>query len=425
MKDKVKVENAIVYLSDVNGTGKTWAIKEDIRGKNLDYKYFPLGGFLSKKQIYIRIKKLLDEIEKEYKNNKEKVCIHLDLYETEQKGIMNDFLLSFLFTKYYKNDENVVYIPKEINIYVEIPNCFSNFIETYPILKMFKNKNLKEINLNNQGKFKLNEKEKKLFDALSIKDIDKFINKNINIKNPSYYQKRQFINCIISQINENNVNKLITNDNNYLNKIIESTRYFTSNCFSPLLKIKNEKDIKEEDMLKKLSDIYKEESESSNKEKNSKAKKNPPLIFYDNKQKKFIEVSMTLEDYSKYGREEYLSKLKEIFNLDNPINDESTKETNSKLKSLDSILGEKYVITADNFIKMVKIYYRFISNINVILMGETGCGKTLLIFKIYQLLNNGEEIKEYKLNIHGGFTDDYIMKSYAIILVKEKNWRKI
>ena len=49
---------------------------------------------------------------------------------------MNDFLFSFLFTKYYKNDEKVIYIPREINIYVEIPNCFISFIETYPILEI-------------------------------------------------------------------------------------------------------------------------------------------------------------------------------------------------------------------------------------------------------------------------------------------------
>ena len=40
-------------------------------------------------------------------------------------------------------------------------------------------------------------------------------------------------------------------------------------------------------------------------------------------------------------------------------------------------------------------------------MGETGCGKTLLISKIYELLNNGET--------HWGFTDEDIIKKIKII----------
>ena len=124
-------------MSNVNGTGKTFAIKNDIAEKDFKYKYFPFGGYLTKEIVYKKIKDLLEDINKE-EDNKSKICIHLDLYETEQKGIMNDFLFSFLFTKYYKNDETIIYIPKEIKIYVEIPNCFVDFIETYPILKSFK-----------------------------------------------------------------------------------------------------------------------------------------------------------------------------------------------------------------------------------------------------------------------------------------------
>ena len=35
---------------------------------------------------------------------------------------------------------------------------------------------------------------------------------------------------------------------------------------------------------------------------------------------------------------------------------------------------------------MVKIYYIINSNLNLIIMGETGCGKTLLISKLYGLI---------------------------------------
>lgn len=38
-----------------------------------------------------------------------------------------------------------------------------------------------------------------------------------------------------------------------------------------------------------------------------------------------------------------------------------------------------YALTFDNILKMVAIFFRVRSNIPVILMGETGCGKTSLL----------------------------------------------
>jgi len=357
---------------------------------------------------------------------------------------MNDFLFSFLFTQYYKNDVNVIYIPREFSIFVEIPNCFVNFIETYPILKIFIENQKEEINLESQRKLKLlNEKEKNLFNSLDIANVEEFINKKIQIKNPSYYQKRQFINAFLSQIDSDNIPKI---NEDIFEKIINATRHFTENKYSSLLKeaniidkkieinddeqssiktgkdsqlfdektisenITDSKKIKEnnnmtemsidEKILEKLSSIDKD---NDNKEKKENEKDIIPLIFYNKKDREFFEVSMMEKYYDNYDRKQL------IFNLDNPI--EEKDPNNPELKSLDEILGE-YVITIDNFRKMVKIYFMYISNINLIIMGETGCGKTLLISKIYELLNNGEKLKENdnKINIHGGITDEDIIK---------------
>lgn len=38
-----------------------------------------------------------------------------------------------------------------------------------------------------------------------------------------------------------------------------------------------------------------------------------------------------------------------------------------------------YALTADNFLKMMLIYIRFKAKIPIVLMGETGVGKTALI----------------------------------------------
>ena len=274
--------------------------------------------------------------------------------------------------------------------------------------------------MTNQRNLQLTEKEKFLLNELNDlinKDVEQFIIEKIGIENPSYYQKRQFINSLLSQINENNISKL--KSTNFFNKIIESTKHFTENHYSKLLKEENDKkeEINENNInsndnkiLEKLTSI---DDDVSFIEKIKEKDEKIPLIFYNIKNNQFIEISMSKDYYigERDNRYYYLSKLKEIFNLENPISEKEKNESNSELESLDKILGEEYVLTVDNFRKMVKIYYRLISNINLIIMGETGCGKTLLISKLYELLNNGEKINsDYKINIHGGFTDEDIIK---------------
>ena len=77
-------------------------------------------------------------------------------------------------------------------------------------------------------------------------------------------------------------------------------------------------------------------------------------------------------------------------------------------KSLEKI-ANKYIFTPDNFLKMVLVLLRIRANIPVIMMGETGSGKTSLIKKLSEMLNNGS-LKNMKiLNIHAGITDKDII----------------
>jgi len=81
-------------------------------------------------------------------------------------------------------------------------------------------------------------------------------------------------------------------------------------------------------------------------------------------------------------------------------------------ESLLSIIEEKnnnYVITNDNFKKMVLLIYRIIANIPVIIMGDTGCGKTSLITKLNQILNGGKTTLKI-INIHPGITDEMLFE---------------
>ena len=59
--------------------------------------------------------------------------------------------------------------------------------------------------------------------------------------------------------------------------------------------------------------------------------------------------------------------------------------------SFDRDPDETYVLTVDNLIKMLAIQMRFRCGIPVVIMGETGCGKTRLIRYMCDLARQGQE----------------------------------
>lgn len=73
-----------------------------------------------------------------------------------------------------------------------------------------------------------------------------------------------------------------------------------------------------------------------------------------------------------------------------------------------------YQITVDNALKLVAIYLRFVSNIPVVIMGETGCGKTRLIRFLADLYRDefGKESRDILIHVkvHGGMTSEEIVK---------------
>lgn len=70
-------------------------------------------------------------------------------------------------------------------------------------------------------------------------------------------------------------------------------------------------------------------------------------------------------------------------------------------------LNTEYALTPDNLLKMVLIMLRVKSHIPVVIMGETGCGKTSLI----RYLATISGVDFYVLNIHAGIEEDEILEA--------------
>ena len=108
-----------------------------------------------------------------------------------------------------------------------------------------------------------------------------------------------------------------------------------------------------------------------------------------------------LTDYKKLNQDDFIEEIKKVFNNNESIN--SIKK-----------LIQHYVFTEDNFIKLLFILSRIRAKTPIILMGETGCGKTSLIRQISSLIEqqnkNRKKNNQMKIfNIHAGINDDDII----------------
>ena len=137
----------------------------------------------------------------------------------------------------------------------------------------------------------------------------------------------------------------------------------------------------------------------------------------------------SLTNYKTLDRRGFLDKIKKVLSLNNAIDiKEKSEKVNNKimqqLPSLDEIV-DTYAFTSDNFIKMINILLRIRAKTPVILMGETGCGKTSLIKMISKLKKNNLMIT---FDIHAGITDKEIiemLQHYGLLEGYEKNLNNI
>ncbi len=80
------------------------------------------------------------------------------------------------------------------------------------------------------------------------------------------------------------------------------------------------------------------------------------------------------DDYRQWQKSTMIEKIATVMGIEFPYDPDET-----------------YVLTVDNLIKILAIQMRFRCGIPVVIMGETGCGKTRLIRYMCDLARQGEE----------------------------------
>ena len=282
---------------------------------------------------------------------------------------------------------------------------------------------------------------------LDQEECSKLIFENINIDNPNYYQITSFINLIGEQLilftnsiylNINHLNSIKNIKKNldniryfFVHSLTIITKHFITSSYDNILK---GQEITYSQQKGKIDlEKAREESIKILQNKESFSIKNIPSMILINEDGQSISEIITCKenteeynllkaiynsdlpdekrgvpDYSKMKPKDFLIQVKNVLNLFNPIDIEessSQKEYKGKiLRTIESIVGS-YVFTSDNFIKLILISLRLRTNIPVIMMGETGCGKTSLIRIIAEL----KDIAMHILNIHAGIEDKDII----------------
>ena len=297
-----------------------------------------------------------------------------------------------------------------------------------------------------------------------IRKYEQIIDKYFNVENQSYYQKMNFIKILSVQfkkfVGPNNVylNYAIAADTGkgdlikqlrplVISNFIKLTQVFTRSPYDGVLLSQNksmeifgnyngEKAI-EEGILKLADEKEKKEIFSfdkikpslvffnrdggslsiiSNNDKNDSEYKDLQQLF--NSQNKEGEILKDLIDYKKCTHEQLLEEIIKIFSLDTSDGTNKAMNINDLKKICEEL--DNYIFVADNYIKMVRILLNIEAKIPLVLMGETGVGKTKLLEMLSKLYGKGEQ-KWHRLQIHAGTTDKDIVDFIENVIEKEKN----
>ena len=261
-------------------------------------------------------------------------------------------------------------------------------------------------------------------------------------KNPNHYTKEQLSN----------------KRKNIIKYILNTALYFTKGPYDKLISSQNSSLFKYPNYDEKRINAKALES-LENLDENITFDKIPNVLFIFNNDlstftsipketvsKEYIEFSELINSLSNYNKSNpfklpdysngthhfYLNELKKILGLPEKFEKNEIDKLNDKLKELKEELNENiydpdinkdrklymeklskingnYIYTKDNFIKTVIILLKIKANIPVILMGETGCGKTSLLKMLSIFMNKGTD-KMKILNIHAGINDNDIIE---------------
>jgi ribosomal protein L40E len=436
-------ENSVLVTSRINGLGKSYLIKNEIKKKNKSYIKFPISGDIDVDTIAERLC--------HYGNELISAALHIDIGAINNLKQLNEILYCLLLFRSFRFGQVAVSIPIDVPIYIELDSSPYS-INLHDKIVLFKYMNLKHIDHIDWNEFEITNPSVIQLVAnylQAIKD-QTILKKNLNENNLINFDKLTCINLIKEPFLQNKNLEFVTWTQlsifisvyyslfsgfsrcgfflietvpnpqlryDILQSLLQSSNQFTSLCIEDVRK--NQRSVNTNEAIIPFSESIVRWDKTQPFTVVFSATDNPIFVYKKPTNvpsslvqafqlhyeaitgKKDYPLNEIFPDYSKFDHTQFFQKLallsKKYFNKSICVKCFSqykydqiqcTKcETNGILylpiswKSEDidifqqriaEIVRLEYVLTPDNYIKMLLIYLRVQSGLPVLIMGETG-----------------------------------------------------
>ena len=439
-----------IITSTLPGLGKTEQIKCQAAKKNMNVVPFPISGPLEQSKLIKRLKEL--KVTKYH-------CLHLDIGEVSDPLLLDTFLFQLIVTGMVSAGTQFYHLPTT-HIYIEIANTLKDWLrESLVVLKYFTRihlewKNYKDFVVST----KITSNTQVVCQYLDIYDQDRIDWTEVVFSGPekskplpahrcqellakyfsldtytNFTTLRTFLTVLADQLLKfsksaffkiDSLDAMLGEDaqdvrKNLFKALLQVSKGFARRAItaSPSRRTRNlsEKESARaldeamrtttrsaEDMVERVKGMIKWEDSNHllvvfhglNSQAITAVYRNKDLV--PSNIEKLLESQVVgenkeLEDFSNFTQEQLQEKLKKIVGM-----------KQSETKNLSS----QYALTPDNILKMILIILRVRVNIPVIIMGETGCGKTSLV----RYLANTCGVQFCTFNVHAGRSEEDIIK---------------
>jgi MoxR-like ATPase len=440
-----------MITSTLPGLGKTEQIKREVAEKSMDVATFSISGPFGASKLIQRLKAL--KLRKYH-------CLHLDIGEVSDPLLLDTFLFQLIVTGMVSAGYNFFHIPTT-HIYIEIANTLKDWLlELLTVSKNFTRIHLEWQNYRDLlVSTKITSNAQVVCQYLDIFDRACIESKEVHFNGPNKSKPLPAHRCqeLLAKYFSSDADITFTTLHTFLGVLADQLLKFSKSAF---FKIENLKSMVGEEaqdvrnsLFQALLQVSKEfasrvltacrssgtrnlstresgkaldeamvSTTRSAKDMVERVKgmiqwedKNHLLVVfhglnsqaitavYRNKtlvplnvekvlQSQVVRGNKELEDFSNFTQKQLQDKLEKIACMK-----QFEKEN----------VFQSYALTTDNIIKMILIILRVRVNIPVIIMGETGCGKTSLV----RYLANTCGVKFfYTFNVHAGISEEEIIK---------------
>ena len=456
--------NVKIITSTLPGLGKTEQIKCEAAGKNMNVVSFPISGPFEKRKLIKRLKEL--KVTKYH-------CLHLDIGEVSDPLLLGTFLFQLIVTGMVSAGTEFYHLPTT-HVYIEIANTLKDWLrESLGVLKYFTRTHLE---WNSYKDFlvstKITSNTQIVCQYLDLFDRDCFESKQVLLSRPekskplpahrcqellakhfpsdahtNFTTLRTFLRVLADQLLKFSKSYVFKIDH-FDAMVGEEAQVLRKNLFQALLQVSKDfagcairacplsetRNPSQREPVRALNDAMVATTRSA-KDTVQRVKKK---IQWEDNNHLFVlfhgwnaqamtavyrNVNLVPSNVEKLLKSQLVGENKEI----EDFNNFTQEQLHEKLKKIVGIKkndrkrpSSQYVLTPDNILKMILIILRVRVNIPVIIMGETGCGKT----SVFRYLANMCGVQFCTFNVHAGRSEEDIIKfiEEKEINIREQMW---